>query len=51
MMIGETASTEDGGSKARWVTAMGHALSAQFPRVRALIWFQRVKETDWRIHC
>ena len=50
MMIGETASTEDGGSKARWITEVGHVLATEFTRVRAIVWFQRVKETDWRIN-
>lgn len=50
MMIGETASTEDGGSKAQWITQMGHSLATQFRRVRVVVWFQRVKETDWRIN-
>lgn len=50
LMIAETASAEEGGSKAQWMTDMGHALSDRFTRVRALVWFQRVKETDWRIN-
>ena len=50
MMIGETASTEDGGSKAQRITEMGHVLATEFTRVRAMVWFQRVKETDWRIN-
>ena len=50
VMIGETASTEDGGRKARWISEMGHALANRFTRVRALVWFDRVKETDWRIN-
>jgi len=50
VMIGETASAETGGSKAQWIHGMGQALASRLPRVRAVIWFQRVKETDWRIN-
>jgi hypothetical protein len=50
VMIGETASAGMGGSKAQWIRGMGRALVSDFPRVRALVWFQRVKETDWRIN-
>ncbi len=50
VMIGETASAEAGGDKAAWITqGLGHDLQARMPRVRALIWFDRDKETDWRV--
>jgi hypothetical protein len=49
LMIGETSSSDLGGSKAQWILGMGSALAHQFTRVRVLVWFQRVKETDWRI--
>ena len=38
MVIGETGSTEVGGSKAAWITDMFESLPS-FPRVRGLIWF------------
>jgi hypothetical protein len=41
VMIGETASTEIGGSKAEWISAALSSLPKQFPDIRALIWF------DW----
>ncbi len=50
LMIGETATTDIGGDKAAWIRGMAHALKTQFPRVRALVWFQRQKETDWRVN-
>jgi mannan endo-1,4-beta-mannosidase len=50
LMIGETGSVEDGGSKAEWITDMGHDFATQFKRVRGVIWFQRVKEADWRVN-
>jgi hypothetical protein len=49
LMVGETASAGIGGSKAAWIEGMWHTLRTRFTRVRALIWFQRVKETDWRV--
>jgi beta-mannanase len=36
-----------GGRKARWVTEMLAAIP-RFPRLAAIIWFNQVKETDWR---
>lgn len=49
IMIGETASTETGGSKALWITEAFHVLEKCFPRIKALIWFDVHKECDWRI--
>jgi endoglucanase len=40
IMIGETGSTETGGSKAAWVAdALGTTLSRAFPKIRAVVWF------------
>jgi len=40
IMIGETASTEGGGSKPSWVTqALATDLPWKFPRIKALVWF------------
>ena len=49
LMISETATPEAGGDKAAWIREIITVLPARMPRVRALIWFDRVKETDWRI--
>ncbi len=49
VMICETASAEAGGSKAAWILSIPRVLQARMPRVRALIWFDRDKETDWQI--
>jgi hypothetical protein len=49
LMISETASPEEGGDKAAWIREILSVLPTQMPRVRALVWFDRVKETDWRI--
>lgn len=50
IIIEETASTELGGSKAAWITQLAQTIPAQFPAVEALVWFQRNKETDWRVN-
>ena len=48
VMIGETASTEDGGAKASWITEFFAEL-ARRPQIRGFVWFNHQKETDWRI--
>ena len=51
VMIAETASTEVGGDKAAWITqGLLSDVPTRLPRVRALVWFQRDKETDWRVN-
>jgi hypothetical protein len=50
VMIGEVASTEVGGSKADWIrTGLLDVVPRLMPRVRAVVWFDRDKEADWRI--
>jgi hypothetical protein len=49
IMIPETASTELGGDKAAWIAAILPSLKSTFPGIKALVWFQMNKETDWRI--
>lgn len=50
-MIAETSSAEQAGRKAAWISGIDHALISQFPRVRVLIWFDRLKAgIDWRIN-
>ena len=48
VMIAETASTEVGGSKASWITDFFAQLAAR-PQIKAFVWFNHDKETDWRI--
>ena len=50
MMIAETASAEQGGSKAAWIESIPQVIATTMPRVRALIWFNRDKEADWRVN-
>jgi Glycosyl hydrolase family 26 len=49
VIIQETASSELGGSKALWIGDLAQIIPADFPAVRALVWFERNKETDWRV--
>jgi beta-mannanase len=50
IMVAETGSSELGGDKAGWITqGLLTQLPARMPAVRALIWFDEDKETDWRI--
>jgi beta-mannanase len=54
VMIGETASSENGGSKATWIANALSALPARFPQIRALVWFNwKITESgttwDWPI--
>ena len=44
IMIGETSSVEDGGSKASWITDGLAELPTKFPAIRAISWF------NWRIY-
>lgn len=49
IIIGETASTEVGGNKGAWIDAIVPSLRDTFPMIKALVWFDIRKETDWRI--
>jgi hypothetical protein len=50
MMIAEIACAEAGGDKAAWITrGLLTDVPTRFPRIRAVIWFDVDKETDWRV--
>jgi len=51
MVIGETASTESGGSKSEWITSMFTSLASSYPKVHGLLWFDKINEGpgDWPI--
>lgn len=52
VMVAETASSELGGSKAAWIaTAYGRQLAKSFPRIRAIVWYDRDNGDgmDWRL--
>jgi beta-mannanase len=44
----EIASAEQGGSKSRWIDGMFAGVRRR-PYIRAVVWFNLRKETDWRI--
>jgi mannan endo-1,4-beta-mannosidase len=48
MILGEVASSEQGGSKAQWIGQMLSSLPAQYPKVRGLLWFDKFEGgMDW----
>lgn len=50
VMIGETASTEFGGSKATWITNAYAAVLKRYPAIRAVVWFNKnADQMDWMI--
>ena len=50
MMIPETASTEYPG-KRNWITTLyTDAIPNRMPRVKAVAWFDLLKERDWRVN-
>jgi len=50
MVLGEIASSEQGGSKAQWITDMLRALPNDYPKIRGLVWFDKFENgMDWPI--
>jgi uncharacterized membrane protein len=60
IMIGEVASAQnfapDPGfenpaaqNKAQWITDMFNAMNTKYPAIKAYLWFNVLKETDWRV--
>lgn len=51
IMIGEFASGENGGVKPDWIRdAFMTQIPNKFPNVKAIVWFDINKETDWRVN-
>jgi hypothetical protein len=51
VIIAETSSSEVGGSKADWIReGFLKTIPQKFPRVTAVVWFDRNAEEDWRIN-
>ncbi|MFE6746712.1 glycoside hydrolase family 26 protein [Kitasatospora purpeofusca] len=48
VVITETAATDSSGQKARWIAEMFEQLP-RHPDIIGLIWYEAVKEVDWRI--
>ena len=50
MMIGEIGSTESGGAKADWIKNALRRIPAAYPKIRALLWFDKLDDgMDWPI--
>ncbi|HET8565969.1 MAG TPA: Ig-like domain-containing protein [Solirubrobacterales bacterium] len=50
LMIGEVASSEYGGSKATWIREMLTQVPTEYPKIRALLWFDKYDSSmDWPI--
>ena len=49
IIIAETSSSEAGGSKSKWNTALVAYLAKQ-PDITGFVWFHFLKEADWRIN-
>lgn len=47
-MVTETGSCDRGGDKGAWISQAGNDIKADFPRVKAFVWFNENKECDWR---
>jgi hypothetical protein len=48
MIIGETAASEYGGSKAAWIKGMLSKLPTDYPKIRGLLWFEKNDSSmDW----
>ncbi len=51
VIITETSASENAGDKAQWIkTGFMSLLPKLFPRVEAVVWFNKVQEDDWRIN-
>lgn len=51
VMIAETSSSESGGDKAAWIRqGFLRTIPEKFPRVAAVVWFDRSQELDWRVN-
>jgi beta-mannanase len=51
LLITEFAANERGGDKPAWVRhAFSREVAARYPQIRALMWFDQNKETDWRVN-
>jgi len=49
LIVPETASAEVGGNKAAWIADLQQQLKTRFSAIKAVVWFDINKETDWRI--
>jgi mannan endo-1,4-beta-mannosidase len=51
VMFAEIASAPSPGNKAHWIrNGFDSTIPTDFPRVRAVVWFDQDKEADWRVN-
>jgi len=50
IIVCEVASSERGGDKSAWIRDMHVQLTTRFSAVKAVVWFDTNKETDWRVN-
>jgi hypothetical protein len=51
IMFSEVSSSEEGGSKAQWITSgFLDTIPKRFPRVHAVLWFDWRMSQDWRVN-
>jgi beta-mannanase len=53
IMIAETGSTEDGGSKADWIAGTFASIPYDLPQIRAIVWYDKNEAAtgiDWRVN-
>lgn len=48
VFISEMGTSSTGGDKAAWIKDMFVQLAQNFPKIKAIVWFNINKETDWR---
>jgi len=48
IMISEIGSVEQGGDKGAWISAASSSIKTSFPAIKAFLWFDVLKEADWR---
>ena len=49
LFIAEVGCADTGGDKAAWIADMFRDFSSAYPRIRGVVWFDALKEHDWRI--
>jgi len=50
IMLGEFGCSGTGGNKAAWITDMFYQLKNKYQKIKAFVWFNVKKETDWRFN-
>jgi hypothetical protein len=49
ILIGEMASSQAGGDKAKWIDDIIPTLRNKYPLIKGVVWFDVNKECDWRV--